>query len=286
MTDFSKWKCRCSAISKIMSNSRSNPVITERQAARLVELDRKKDLTQKQAEEMGELIIRRDNISKLILSDTYVSYLMEVYSWETAGKIAVSKEMDIEFLQKGKAVEPASIELLSFIDDVPYKKNDERVDNDFLTGIPDVYAGEMLMGCSKLKDLKSIWDYPGFLCKIHSGTANGNTEQMQGYGDITGCADLEVVNALVDMPDIIIGDYKRRLMYKMEVATDENPEYKAASAKMEWSMRFGDISPHKRIFKMKVEPFTDFERQAVYDRVKVGRDWLCQFHEIYQKLNM
>jgi len=283
--EWQKWKCRCSAVSKIMSNSRSNPTLTEKQAKRLKELEDKPSLTVPQTEEMAELLVRKENSSKIILSDTYISYLMEVYSWETTGKIAVSKEMDIEFLQKGKAVEPASIELLSFIDDVPYKKNDQRVENDFLSGIPDVFAGESLIGCSKLKDLKSIWDYPGFLCKIHSGLANGNKEQVQAYGDITGCQDLEVVNALVDMPEITINDYKRRLMYKMEVATDEDPEYKAAAAQMEWSMRFTDIPPHKRVFKMKVEPFTDFERQAVYDRVKVGRDWLCRFDETYQQFN-
>jgi hypothetical protein len=283
--DWTKWKCRCSSISKILSDSRKNPVLTEKQAIRLSELEARKDLSLKQSEEMAELLVRKGNSAKMILSDTYISYLMEVYSWETAGKIAVSKEMDIEFLQKGKAVEPDSIELLSFIDDVPYKKNVERVQNEFLSGIPDVYAGETLIGCRRLKDLKSIWDYPGFLCKLHSGLANGNKEQVQGYGDITGCEDLEVVNALVDMPEITINDYKRRLMYKMEVATDEDPEYKAAAAQMERSMRFTDIPAHKRVFKMKVEPFTEFERQAVYDRVKVGRDWLCVFDETYQQLN-
>jgi hypothetical protein len=268
-----------------MSNSQKNPVLSEKQAEKLKDLESRSTLTLRQSEELAELLVRKENGSKPILSDSYISYLMEVYSWETTGKIAVGKEMDIEFLQKGKAVEPDSIELLSFIDGVPYKKNTERVDSEFLSGIPDVYAGESLMGCSKLKDLKSIWDYPGFLCKIHSGLASGNREQVQGYGDITGCTDLEVVNALVDMPEITIGDYKRRLAYKMGAATDENPEYKEAAAQMEWSMRFTDIPQHKRIFKMKVEPFTDFERQAVYDRVKVGRDWLCAFDEMYQNLN-
>lgn len=283
--DWSKFKCRCSAISKIMANSRSNPVLTEKQAEKLKDLESRSELTANQMAEVGELLTKKANSSKVILSDTCISYLMEVYSWGTTGKIAVSKEMDIEFLQKGKAVEPASIELLSFIDDVHYQKNNERVSNDFLTGIPDVFAGKALIGAKKLKDLKSIWDYPGFLCKIHTGLSNGNKEQLQGYGDITGCTDLEVVNALVDMPEITINDYKRRLMYKMEVATDLNPDYLAAAAEMERSMRFGDIAPHKRIFKMKIEPFTDFERQAVYDRVKVCRDWLCAFDETYSKLN-
>jgi len=268
-----------------MAKSAAYPTLTEKQAARLDELEGKSVLTDKMKAEISDLLIKKENGKKIILSDTCISYLMDAYSLETTQKVSVSKEMDIEFMQKGKLQEPESIKLLSFIDQVEYKKNEDRVTNDFLSGIPDIFTGESIMRAEKLKDIKSIWDYPGFLCKIHSGAANGNKEQLQGYGDITGCIDLEVVNCLVDMPDTIIGDYLRRLLYKMDVATEENLQYKIAAAYLENSMRFGDIPAHMRVFKIKIEPFTEFERQAVYDRVKVCRDWLCDFDAKYQMLN-
>ena len=78
--DFSLFKCRCSAINKILSNSRDNPVITDKQAVLLSELEKKDSLTDKQKEEMARLIVLRENASKIILSDTCIDYLMEVYA--------------------------------------------------------------------------------------------------------------------------------------------------------------------------------------------------------------
>lgn len=268
-----------------MASSRSNPVLTEKQAEELKILENKMTMTTVQKERMAELLVKRENSSKVILSDTCIAYLMDVYAWETGRRVRVSKEMDVEYLQKGKLVEVDSIELLSFVENVPYKKNAERVFNDFLSGEPDIFTGEQIMQATKITDIKSIWDHPTFLCKLNTGVANGNTEQVQGYGDITGAKDLEVANCLVNMPPIQISDYKRRLMYKMEVATDENPDFKAAWEIMLRSMMFDNIPPNQRVHKIPVAPFTDFERQAVYDRVKVCRDWLCQFDESYQKLN-
>lgn len=283
--DWSNFKVRCSAISKVMANSRSNPVLTEKQAEELVSLQARSVLTEPMKLKLADLLVKKENSSKIILSDTCISYLMEAYSWETTRKVSVSKEMDIEFTQKGKLVEQDSIELLSFVEGIEYRKNEKRVENDFLSGIPDIFIGDDIFKAEKVTDIKSIWDYPGFLCKIHSGAANGNTEQLQGYGDITGARDLEVANCLITMPETIINDYLFRLARKMDCVTTENPEYKLEAAKLENSMRFDDIPKHQRVFKFKIEPFTDFERQALYDRVKVCRDWLCKFDEEYQILN-
>src|SRR5207248_1447458 len=97
------FKCRSSAIIKMMANSRSNPVLTEKQTLRLIELEAKESVTDKQKEEMAELLIKKGNSSKIVLSDMCIEYLMEVYAWETQGMIPVSKEsLDILQMQKGK----------------------------------------------------------------------------------------------------------------------------------------------------------------------------------------
>ena len=51
-------------------------------------------------------------------------------------------------------------------------------------------------------------------------------------------------------------------------------------------MRFDHMPVHKRVHKIKIEPFSEFERQKLYDRVKIGRDWLNEFHEKYKRLNI
>jgi len=54
-TGMNNFKCRCSAINKMMANSRSNPILTENQVKELAELENRKELTVKQAEKLGEL---------------------------------------------------------------------------------------------------------------------------------------------------------------------------------------------------------------------------------------
>lgn len=286
--NWDEFKVRCSAINIAMSSSRSNPVLTENQVKKMKELRDKQQakgfLTTAQAQELAELEVKEKNSEKIILSDTCIGYLMEEYAWRIAGKKCISKEMDIEYTQKGKLVEADSITLISRVDKVLYEKNTERISNDFLSGEPDIFKGPHILQAERIVDIKSVWDYPTFLKKIHTGLENGYKDQLGGYGDISGAQDLEVAFCLVNMPETIINDYKRRLFYRMEVATDQAPEYLRACEEMEASMRFDDILPEKRVHKVKVEPFTKERQQAIYDRVKVCREWLNIFDENYRKI--
>jgi len=232
------------------------------------------------------LYAKRELSKEIVLSDSCIEYLMEVYSWETTGKVAVRKEVGIEQLEKGKDVEGDSIMLLSVVENVFYEKNDERVHNDFLSGEPDIFIGDNIMNASKITDIKSCYDYPSFLKKINCDLENGWKQQVQGYMDITGATEGEIAHCLVNMTLISREDLRKKIFFKMNVATEDNPEFKAKWEIIERSMIFDDIPMHKRVFKIPVEPFTEIERQQVYDRVKVCREWLWKFDEMYQSLNL
>lgn len=279
------FKVRCSGLHKIMSNSRANPVLTDRQKSRLAELYAKTAPTQNQIMEIAELEAKEKNSSKVILSDTAIEYLMEAYAQEVYGKISINKELDIQYTTKGKMVEEDSIILLSQLDGVLYTKNEERIENEFLTGEPDVYDGDHLLEAKRIIDIKSVWDYPGFLRKINQKLDAGYDYQLKGYMDLTGAGEAHIAYCLVNTPEIMVNDFKRKLFYKMNVATEQNPEYLLQCAKLEHSMYFDDIEIHKRVYKVPVEPFAEEQRQAVYDRIKVCREWLENFHEEYQKMN-
>lgn len=297
MTDinFDNFKVRCSAISMVLSNSRSNPVLTEKQTGRLAQLEATaelKPLTDKMQAELSELYVKKANGSKVILSDTCISYLMTEYAWRTERMVSVTKElMDIPQLQKGVLVEADSLMLLSKVDGVLYQPNinendeRERVYNDYLSGEVDAYVGDGIIGATILPDIKSIWDYPTFLCKIHEPLTIANDWQLKGYGDISGCTDLFVANCLINTPENIIESLKFKLLKKLDVATEESPIFRHKWDIIERSLRFDHIPEHKRVFKKKVEPMSEIQKQQLYDRVKVCREWLNQFHEIYQNLN-
>lgn len=289
--NFDDFKVRCSAISKVLSNSRSNPQLTEKQAITLSKyrsiLEEDGKLTAKQAEEYTLLIEKEENGTKIILSDTCIEYLMVEYAWRTEGMISVNKEsMDLVTMKKGKVVETMSGKLLSLIDGVEYKIDKQRIYNEFLSGEIDFYYGIHVYMAERIVDNKASWDYPIFLKKIHTGLEPGQKEQVQGYGDITGAGDLYIANTLVDTPDEIIEEMKFRLAKKMGCATTESPEMLEEWPTWEKSMKFTHIPIHKRAHKIKIEPFTTFEREKLYDRVKVCREWLNNFHEQYQKLNL
>lgn len=290
--DWQDFKCRCSAIHSIVSNSRSNPCITEKQQLLLDELDKKETLTEKQKEERTRLIQLKDNSTKVILSDTAITYLLEEYAWRTQGMVRVTKElMDIPQMQKGTIVEPQSLDLLSYVDKVKYEPNRdvngqrERVYNEYLSGEVDAYVGNSIMEAEKLPDVKSIWDYPTFLCKIKEPLTIANDWQLKGYGDITNAPEIFIGNCLINTPDEIINGIKWKLLNKMNVATEESPEFKEKWKIIERSMYFSHIQPNLRVFKKPVDRMTPIQQQFLYDRVKICREWLKNFHEDYQKLN-
>lgn len=281
------FRCRCSSIDKAFAKSRSNPVLTEKQAARMDELDKKDILTTKMQEEYAELLVKKENGSKIILSDTFIEYLMEYYSWVTTGKTRVSKELIyIQYVEKGKDVETQSIALLSLVEGMNYVKNEERVNNEYLSGEPDIFVGEKIMSATKISDAKSTWDYPGFLKVINKGIEPRYERQIQGYLDITGATEGEIAYCLVNTPMKQTKDFYDALLRKMDVISELSTDFIKEWEILERSMFFDDIPAHKRVWKQKIDPFLDFDRQYLYDRVKIGRDWLYSFDEVYQKLNL
>lgn len=284
--NFNEFKCRCSSIGSMMSNSKDNPQITEKQLEELTELEKKPTLTDKQREKMAELLIKKENSKKVILSDTCIGYLMEWYAEKTAGKLAVDKEtMEIDSLEKGKLQENESLLLLSNIDDYYYEKNEERVSNAYLTGEPDTFRGEFIINAEAILDTKSVWDYPTYLKQLNAKLQPNYVQQIKGYGDICNTNELYVVKCLVNMPDSMIENYKTRMAYKMKVDVNDIGFLKYFQ-KWENSMRFDDIDERLRVHKTQVEPFTEFERQQVYNKVIICREWLHEFHEKYLTINI
>lgn len=284
--DFSSFKVRCSAISKVMANNQSNPQLTENQAKELSDLEKRDTLTPKQKERVVELNVKKDNGKKVILSEGAIEFLMEIYAWETEKMIPVTKEsMDILQMKKGKMQENDSIYLLSFVKDYLYVKNNVQVFNDYLTGEPDVFAGEEIMKATRIEDTKTVWDYPTFLKCLHKPIEKANRDQVAGYCDITGASEGFVSKCLVSAPIEIIEEMKWRVAKKLNAITIESPDFLKEWQKWERSMIFDKIPPHKRVYSQPIELFTDFEKIALYDRVKVCREWLHNFHERYSKLN-
>lgn len=272
-----------------MANGKGSEPVTEKQWETVREIEGKIEsgkATEKQKLEYARLLQKDKDSQKIVLGDVCVQYLLEAYAWETEQMCSITKEMDVEYFERGRKTEPESIRLIAEVDQTPYVKNEYRFDNDFLSGVPDVLGFCMgLEGPQYIRDIKSCKDYPTFLYKIHKGLDPGNKEQLQGYGDILECGDLGVAFTLPTMPQEMREGYKLKLAYKMNAALDQDPEFERAWANLERSMIFDHMSPGKRVYKIPVQPFEKSTQLAVYERVKVCREWLNDFHEQYLKLN-
>ena len=293
--NWEEFKVRCSSIVKVLANSRANSTLTENQEKKLrglrEKLQRTAELTKTQSKELVKLEAKEANGSKIMLAETCIEYLMVEYAWLVEGKIPVGKEsLDLVATRKGNIVELDSMVLLTRVDGVFYKihtkpdsNEKERIYNDFLSGEIDYYHGPHVMRALAIVDNKASFDLPTFLKKIHTGLEYGQREQVQGYLDITGAPVGWIANTLVDCPDELVEDMRWKLANRMGAITIESPSFLKKWEIWERSMKFNDMAPQKRVHKIRIHPFSAATQQKLYDRVKVCRDFLADFHDRYQK---
>jgi hypothetical protein len=282
--DFSNALVRCSAIGKIMTEPKG--CITEKQLVKLQELQVKetqKGLTPKQLEELAQLILKRQESEDEPLSDTAQEYLMELYSIVKYQRRFRDKLEFVKQVQKGTQAEEDSLDLISLLDYRHYKKNDERLENDFLTGEPDYFDGESIRNAVWIEDVKSSWDLESFLPNLRKSLDPIYYWQIQGYFDLTGAKEGAVSFCLVDTPESLINEEKYRLFKRLDVATEENPVYLKMVAELEHRMRFGDIPKEERRIRFFVQR-NDADIEKIHRRVERCRKWLAEFHNTHMAM--
>lgn len=280
MTDFSKALVRCSAIGDIMSDSRG--CITEKQLQKIKEFQGKDKLTTKQLEELALLILKRKESEEFQPSDTCAKRLIEIHTYMLYGRKFKDKGKFIKQIQKGTTVEEDSITIISLLDRKFYKKNEHRINGEFLTGVPDLYEGEDILDAEYLIDIKSSYDLETFRCASLGCLDKTYEYQLQGYFALTGARRGEISYVLVNTPESILNDMKKSLFYKLDVATEENPKYLAAVAELEFEHKFDDIPIERRRFKYVVERDDNLIAQ-INRRVEQCRVWLDKYHKEYEK---
>lgn len=279
--DFSKTLIRCSGIHKIMTDSVESRGISEAGIRRITELELKLltngKLTDKMSAELVLLKTKRDNPPEPELSETAISELVSMYLFQKFGVSSVNKGKMIRYTEKGKLVENDAIEMVGTQDGVIYTKNDVRFNNEWLTGEPDILIED------HVKDVKSSWDAETFLKNIGRPLKQIYYWQMQGYMALTGAKTAQVCYCLIDTPDVLVVDEKRRLMYAMGLATDEDPIYQILADAIEHNMKFSFMDPRLRIMRFDVQK-NDADIQKVYERVEMARKWLQKLDFSHENL--
>lgn len=191
------------------------------------------------------------------LSKTAEAVVFEQFVQDRTGrrKVVTSKYMD-----KGIYMEEDSITLLSRVLGKPLFKNSKFLQNDFLTGTPDIITNDTVI------DIKTSWDVFTFYNAKISEIDKGYYAQLQGYMNLTGKSKAELIYCLVDAPHWEL-NYAKAHFDRINPFHSEN----------EWenhkrNFLFEDIKESDRIHRISVEFDSEFI-DSVKNRVLLCRKY-------------
>ncbi len=179
-------------------------------------------------------------------------------------------------MEKGTMVEVDSIDLFSKVEGRLFYKNDEKLENEWFTGHPDIFTGESIFNAEEVDDIKSSWEIDTFTPKLIESVDKDYECQLNVYFDLTKAPKGSIVYCLVSAPLGIVEQEKRRLLYNMDVISEESPEYIRAAAQLEKLMVFDDIDYRERVIKKQVYR-NDELIEKMKAKVPVLRQWLQDF---------
>lgn len=207
------------------------------------------------------------------LSETCKTHLIDVYVDNKYGR---KEDISNKYIEKGLAVEEDSITLYSRIKKQFFAKNEEHLSNEWIKGTPDLYTGESIHKAETITDIKSSWDIYTFMRVLTKDINKMYYWQLQGYMDLSGAKSATLAYCLVDTPQQLIEDEKRKLMWKMGCATDESPLFKEACEELQRNMTFEDIPLHERLIEFQIER-NEADIMKMHSRVEQCRSWLNDF---------
>jgi hypothetical protein len=210
-----------------------------------------------------------------VLSKTAQKHLIEVYIAEKYGR---KRDIQTKQMKKGVEAEQDSIDLLSMYLKLPFSKNEERFKNDFITGLPDIINGDTII------DIKSSYDLWTFLGNIPDKLDNLYYWQMQSYMWLTGTRNATIAYCLVNTPESIIQQEKYYLLKKMDVISEESPEFVKEAMKIEFNMTFDDISINERILTFNVNRSED-DILRIENKVLKARTFLQELEQTHLNFN-
>jgi hypothetical protein len=213
------------------------------------------------------------------LSKTCQKELIKIYNLVKYGR---KKDIVTKQMTKGTLCEPESITLFSRVEKKLFIKNEERLENEWAMGHPDISNNENIRQATEIHDIKSSWELDTFMPKLVEEMDDGYNCQLQIYFELAGPQAKEgsIAYCLVDAPDIVIQNEMRSLLFNMNVISDEDRSYKIAAAELLNNMVFKDIYYQERVIKQMVYR-DDVLIHKMKEKVPKLRAWLTWFEKLH-----
>lgn len=245
MYDFTKHKFRCSSLGHLMTDPKT-----------------------KAEKEAGEL------------SETAKTHLMDIFISQQFGR---KTDINNKFLEKGLANEEDSITFLSRVNKIMYRKNDQRLFNDYIQGEPDILPDPS--NGNTVFDVKTSWDAFTFFRTYDKKMKDLYLWQLRGYSWLTGAENAKLAYCLTNTPKPLIEAEKRRLWYQLGQPADDNENWQDAQRVIDRAMIFDDIPLNNRVLLYDVDLSGDWKDEIIL-RVRKARGYLVKLQsELTPKLN-
>lgn len=205
------------------------------------------------------------------LSETTKTHLVDKYV-----SVKYNRQTDIQnrYIKKGLAVEEDSITLYSRLKKTYYKKNAHEITNEYLSGHPDLFEGKTILSATHIPEIKSSWDIFTFFRARAKPIDKHYYYQCQGYMDLTGAKTASLIYCLVNTPEPLIYDEKKKLQWKMGVINPDNDKlYNEACDEIDKAMKYDDIAMQERMFEITIQR-NDEDIKRLYERIKQCREWM------------
>ena len=218
---------------------------------------------------LGHLMTEARSKSEPI-SETTKTHLVDVYVSEVYGR-----QTDImnKYIEKGNQVEDDSITLFSRVNKTFFRKNEDHLSNDFIKGTPDLFVGEKIYSATEIIDIKSSWDIFTFFRTKTKDVNKMYYWQLMGYMALTGAQKATLAYCLVNTPETLVNDEKRKLHWKMGLIDDNHPSFVEACEKIDKLSYYDDIPMDERILTIQVER-NEADIERIYQRVMDCRNWM------------
>lgn len=299
MTDFSKTLIHASSIYGIMVNDNGNgksPMekyialskeIEERELEYSTYDEKKREQkksinfwnkTVEMKLQLDELEKRKDDEPELSVGCK--SFLLTVYAAEKYGKWSTFKDKGNKYTTKGKMAEEEAITLLSRLHKRYYVKNDQRIENEWVSGIPDIIIASSYEKADKIIDIKCPYDVETFFGVLGKELIGQYKWQVLTYMWLTGADEGEVAYLLMNTPEYILNYERKRLFDRMEVVTEEDAEYKKAADTLVNNLTFDDMPIEDR----KISFFVERDEKMIEKipkRVEKCREWLVEIEKMH-----
>lgn len=200
------------------------------------------------------------------LSETSKTQLRELWRDVIWGRKNYDKTN--KYTEKGIACEPDSMDLVQKVTGLTYFKNKETLENEFITGTPDIIDG---VDAAKIViDIKTSWSMATYQDATEDKAYKDYYYQLLGYMWLTGAPAAKLMYCLVNTPEEIMNDEMYRMSFKIKgLGTDP-----AVDAEVKKNFIFDDVPNND---KLKIYPlaFDEADLEQLKDKIYHARAYLA-----------